>query len=117
MGLERIAAVLQGACHNNYDIDLFQNLLAAAKAAVRKVSDARRSTRRRPPSKVIADHIRACVLGRGRHRPGNEGRAYVLRRICRRAIRHGYKFGRPRPLLLHARRRRRPRNGDALTPK
>ena len=92
MGLERIAAVLQGV-HSNYEIDLFQNLLAAAKAAVESVSETPVDATS-PSLKVIADHIRACafcvadgVL------PGNEGRAYVLRRICRRAIRHGYKLG------------------------
>lgn len=92
MGLERIAAVLQGV-HSNYEIDLFKTLLAAAKEAVESVSD-EKADPDSPSLKVIADHIRACafcvadgVL------PGNEGRAYVLRRICRRAIRHGYKLG------------------------
>lgn len=92
MGLERIATVLQGV-HSNYDIDLFRNLLAAAKKAVDAVSETPADINS-PSLKVIADHIRACafcvadgVL------PGNEGRAYVLRRICRRAIRHGYKLG------------------------
>ncbi len=92
MGLERIAAVLQGV-HSNYDIDLFKNLIAASKAAVESVSS-QPADPNSPSLKVIADHIRACtfcvadgVL------PGNEGRAYVLRRICRRAIRHGYKLG------------------------
>ena len=92
MGLERIATVLQGV-HSNYDIDLFRNLLAAAKKAVDAVSETPADINS-PSLKVIADHIRACafcvadgVL------PGNEGRAYALRRICRRAIRHGYKLG------------------------
>lgn len=92
MGLERIAAVLQGV-HSNYEIDLFKHLLAAAKEAVESVSE-QPADPDSPSLKVIADHIRACafcvadgVL------PGNEGRAYVLRRICRRAIRHGYKLG------------------------
>lgn len=98
MGLERIAAVLQGV-HNNYDIDLFQNLLAAAKAAVEKVSDAPVDATS-PSLKVIADHIRACTFSVADGIvPGNEGRAYVLRRICRRAIRHGYKLGARAPFF------------------
>ena len=92
MGLERIAAVLQGV-HSNYEIDLFKNLLAAAKAAVESVSETP-VDETSPSLKVIADHIRACAfcVADGVV-PGNEGRAYVLRRICRRAIRHGYKLG------------------------
>ncbi|MDO5532034.1 alanine--tRNA ligase [Sutterella sp.] len=92
MGLERIATVLQGV-HSNYDIDLFQNLLAAAKAAVESVSETEADPTS-PSLRVIADHIRACAfcVADGVI-PGNEGRAYVLRRICRRAIRHGYKLG------------------------
>ncbi|MDR0781044.1 MAG: alanine--tRNA ligase, partial [Pseudomonadales bacterium] len=87
MGLERIAAVLQRV-HSNYDIDLFQALI---KAAARET----RSTDLGSPSlKVLADHIRACAfLIADGVIPGNEGRAYVLRRIVRRAIRHGYKLG------------------------
>ncbi len=87
MGLERIAAVLQGV-HNNYEIDLFQNLLKVA-AGLTGSNDLTNSSLR-----VIADHIRSCafmivdgVL------PSNEGRGYVLRRIIRRAIRHGYRLG------------------------
>ncbi|MFK5950469.1 MAG: alanine--tRNA ligase [Methylococcales bacterium] len=87
MGLERIAAVLQGV-HNNYEIDLFQGLLKSA-ARLAGVTDLSNSSLR-----VIADHIRSCafmvvdgVL------PSNEGRGYVLRRIIRRAIRHGYRLG------------------------
>ena len=87
MGLERIAAVLQGV-HNNYEIDLFQNLVKVA-AELTGTSDLSNSSLR-----VIADHIRSCafmvvdgVL------PSNEGRGYVLRRIIRRAIRHGYRLG------------------------
>ncbi|MBY4675673.1 alanine--tRNA ligase [Marinobacterium arenosum] len=87
MGLERIAAVLQNV-HSNYEIDLFQNLLKAAAAAVGTDDLDSKSLR------VIADHIRSCcfliidgVL------PSNEGRGYVLRRIIRRAIRHGNKLG------------------------
>ncbi|MBK7416347.1 MAG: alanine--tRNA ligase [Dechloromonas sp.] len=87
MGLERISAVLQGV-HANYEIDLFQALL---KAAARETSDADLNS---PSLKVLADHIRACsfLLADGVI-PGNEGRGYVLRRIIRRAIRHGYKLG------------------------
>ena len=87
MGLERIAAVLQGV-HANYEIDLFQTLIAAA-ARETKCSDLDS-----PSLKVLADHIRACsfLIADGVI-PGNEGRGYVLRRIIRRAIRHGYKLG------------------------
>ncbi|PKO73970.1 MAG: alanine--tRNA ligase, partial [Betaproteobacteria bacterium HGW-Betaproteobacteria-15] len=87
MGLERIAAVLQGV-HANYEIDLFQNLIKAA-ARETKCSDMDS-----PSLKVLADHIRACsfLIADGVI-PGNEGRGYVLRRIIRRAIRHGYKLG------------------------
>lgn len=98
MGLERIAAVLQGV-HNNYDIDLFKNLLAAAKAAVEAVSEEPVDPSS-PSLKVIADHIRACSFSVADGIvPGNEGRAYVLRRICRRAIRHGYKLGARAPFF------------------
>ncbi|MGN1209889.1 MAG: alanine--tRNA ligase, partial [Duodenibacillus sp.] len=92
MGLERLASVLQGV-PTNYDIDLFQNLMAAAKAAVEAVG-ATNVDPQCPSLKVIADHIRSCsfAIADGVV-PGNEGRAYVLRRICRRAIRHGYKLG------------------------
>ena len=87
MGLERISAVLQGV-HANYEIDLFQALL---KAAARETSAADMDS---PSLKVLADHIRACsfLIADGVI-PGNEGRGYVLRRIIRRAIRHGYKLG------------------------
>ncbi|HNP04486.1 MAG TPA: alanine--tRNA ligase, partial [Rhodocyclaceae bacterium] len=87
MGLERISAVLQGV-HANYEIDLFQTLL---KAAARETSGADMDS---PSLKVLADHVRACafLLADGVI-PGNEGRGYVLRRIIRRAIRHGYKLG------------------------
>ncbi|MBU9279153.1 alanine--tRNA ligase [Burkholderia multivorans] len=88
MGLERLAAVLQHV-HSNYEIDLFQNLIKAA-ARVTEVSDLKNNS-----LKVIADHIRACAfLIVDGVIPGNEGRGYVLRRIVRRAIRHGYKLGR-----------------------
>jgi alanyl-tRNA synthetase len=93
MGLERTAALMQGV-HSNYEIDLFVNLIKAA-AAVTKTTDLSSSSLR-----VIADHIRACsfliidgVL------PSNEGRGYVLRRIIRRAIRHGYKLGQTQPFF------------------
>ncbi len=87
MGLERIAAVMQGV-HSNYDIDLFKNLIRAA-ADLAATSDLASSSLR-----VIADHIRACsFLVVDGVLPSNEGRGYVLRRIIRRAIRHGYKLG------------------------
>ncbi|MBZ0093774.1 MAG: alanine--tRNA ligase [Sulfuricella sp.] len=87
MGLERISAVLQGV-HSNYEIDLFQTLI---KAAARETRCADLDS---PSLKVLADHIRACsfLIADGII-PGNEGRGYVLRRIIRRAIRHGYKLG------------------------
>jgi len=87
MGLERISAVLQHV-HSNYEIDLFQNLVCAA-ARVTKTEDLTNNS-----LKVLADHIRACsfLIADGVI-PGNEGRGYVLRRIIRRAIRHGYKLG------------------------
>ena len=87
MGLERISAVLQGV-HSNYEIDLFQTLI---KAAARETKCADLDS---PSLKVLADHIRACsfLIADGII-PGNEGRGYVLRRIIRRAIRHGYKLG------------------------
>ncbi len=87
MGLERISAVLQGV-HANYEIDLFQALI---KAAARETATADLAS---PSLKVLADHIRACsfLIADGVI-PGNEGRGYVLRRIIRRAIRHGYKLG------------------------
>ncbi|MCC8394897.1 alanine--tRNA ligase [Paraburkholderia sp. MMS20-SJTR3] len=87
MGLERLAAVLQHV-HSNYEIDLFQALIQAA-ARETGVSDLTNNS-----LKVIADHIRACsFLIVDGVIPGNEGRGYVLRRIVRRAIRHGYKLG------------------------
>jgi alanyl-tRNA synthetase len=87
MGLERISAVLQHV-HANYEIDLFQTLINAA-ARETKTTDLDN-----PSLKVLADHIRACsfLIADGVI-PGNEGRGYVLRRIIRRAIRHGYKLG------------------------
>lgn len=92
MGLERISAVLQHV-HSNYEIDLFKNLLAAVKAGV-EAAGATDVDPMSPSLRVIADHIRACTFSVADGIvPGNEGRAYVLRRICRRAIRHGYKLG------------------------
>ena len=87
MGLERISAVLQHV-HANYEIDLFQALI---KAAARETHCADIDS---PSLKVLADHIRACsfLISDGVI-PGNEGRGFVLRRIIRRAIRHGYKLG------------------------
>ncbi|MCT9116326.1 alanine--tRNA ligase [Cupriavidus gilardii] len=93
MGLERIAAVLQHV-HSNYEIDLFQALIRAA-ARETGVDDLANNS-----LKVIADHIRACsFLIVDGVIPGNEGRGYVLRRIVRRAIRHGYKLGRKTPFF------------------
>ena len=107
MGLERLAAVLQHV-HSNYEIDTFANLLEAAKRAVdaagaggsEVAADGSGCDRNSPSLKVIADHIRACtftvvdgVI------PSNAGRGYVLRRITRRAIRHGYKLGARKPFF------------------
>ncbi|MES2718383.1 MAG: alanine--tRNA ligase [Pseudomonadota bacterium] len=99
MGLERLAAVLQHV-HSNYQIDLFVQLLAAARNAVEFAAGGAAVDAESPSLKVIADHIRACtftvvdgVI------PGNEGRGYVLRRIARRAIRHGYKLGARKPFF------------------
>ena len=98
MGLERIAAVLQQV-HSNYEIDLFVNLLKAAKDAV-DAAGGGNCDANSPSLKVIADHIRACsfVVVDGVI-PGNAGRGYVLRRIARRAIRHGYKLGARKPFF------------------
>ncbi|MCU0966341.1 MAG: alanine--tRNA ligase, partial [Burkholderiaceae bacterium] len=107
MGLERLAAVLQHV-HSNYEIDLFVHLLAAAKAAVDGAGAKAASTaaagggcdKDAPSLKVIADHIRACAFTVADGViPGNEGRGYVLRRIARRAIRHGYKLGARKPFF------------------
>ncbi|MBM4218382.1 MAG: alanine--tRNA ligase [Gammaproteobacteria bacterium] len=95
MGLERTAAVMQGV-HSNYDIDLFRKLIRAAVDATRAQDLAS------PSLRVIADHIRACAfLIVDGVIPGNDGRGYVLRRIIRRAIRHGYQLGQNRP-FFHA---------------
>jgi alanyl-tRNA synthetase len=93
MGLERIAAVLQGK-HSNYEIDLFQDLIKAAAGLTKQ------KELKNPSLNVIADHIRACsFLIVDGVIPGNEGRGYVLRRIVRRAIRHGYKLGQKQPFF------------------
>ncbi|HEX3604197.1 MAG TPA: alanine--tRNA ligase, partial [Steroidobacteraceae bacterium] len=93
LGLERVAAVMQGV-DSNYDIDLFTSLIRAA-ADVTGTADLESSSLR-----VIADHIRACTfLIVDGVVPSNEGRGYVLRRIIRRAIRHGYKLGRTQPFF------------------
>ncbi|NOQ69418.1 MAG: alanine--tRNA ligase, partial [Gammaproteobacteria bacterium] len=87
MGLERLAAILQGV-HNNYDIDIFQHLIKAA-ARVTNTGDLKNKSLR-----VIADHIRSCAfLCVDEVLPSNEGRGYVLRRIIRRACRHGHQLG------------------------
>ncbi|MCW8944789.1 MAG: alanine--tRNA ligase [Sedimenticola sp.] len=93
MGLERLAAVLQHV-HSNYEIDLFQNLIKAASAVTGCVNLEEKSLR------VIADHIRSCAfLIVDGVLPSNEGRGYVLRRIIRRAIRHGYMLGKKDPFF------------------
>src|SRR5450755_1376023 len=93
MGLERVAAVMQGV-HSNYDIDLFKSLIRAA-ADITGTEDLESSSLR-----VIADHIRACAfLIVDGVIPSNEGRGYVLRRINRRAIRHGYQLGQTSPFF------------------
>ena len=93
MGLERIAAVLQHV-HSNYEIDLFQNLI---RATARETGCKQLEN---PSLRVIADHIRACsFLIVDGVIPGNEGRGYVLRRIVRRALRHGHKLGQSQPFF------------------
>jgi alanyl-tRNA synthetase len=93
MGLERIAAVMQGV-HSNYDIDLFQHLIVAAAGLVGVKNTSEQAL------KVLADHIRACsfLIADGVV-PSNEGRGYVLRRIMRRAIRYGYQLGQKEPFF------------------
>ena len=92
-GLERLAAVMQGV-HSNYDIDLFRELITAALEAT---GSAERAS---PSLRVIADHIRACsFLIVDGVVPSNEGRGYVLRRIIRRAVRHGYQLGQAQPFF------------------
>jgi alanyl-tRNA synthetase len=91
MGLERVAAVMQGV-NSNYETDLFLNLIKASEDAIQSPGEA--------SHKVIADHIRSVsfLIADG-ITPSNEGRGYVLRRIMRRAIRHGYKLGSKKPFL------------------
>ncbi|MDA7962691.1 MAG: alanine--tRNA ligase, partial [Gammaproteobacteria bacterium] len=103
MGLERIAAIMQGK-QNNYDIDLFCTLIeAAAEICTRQVPKGKRAhifSRDDKSLRVIADHIRsAAFLITDGVVPSNEGRGYVLRRIIRRAVRHGYRLGRHEPFL------------------
>jgi len=99
MGLERISAILQHV-HSNYEIDLFVHLIAAAKTAVDQAGG-NNCDLNSPSLKVIADHVRACsfTIADGVI-PGNAGRGYVLRRITRRAIRHGYKLGARSPFFF-----------------
>ena len=95
MGLERLAAVMQGV-HSNYEIDLFARLIAAAAELTGATDQDSKALR------VIADHIRsAAFLIVDGVTPGNEGRGYVLRRIIRRAIRHGYQLGQQQPFFHH----------------
>jgi alanyl-tRNA synthetase len=91
MGLERVSAVMQGV-NSNYETDLFLNLIKASEKAIKSPGEA--------SHKVIADHIRSVsfLIADG-VMPSNEGRGYVLRRIMRRAIRHGYKLGAKKPFL------------------
>jgi len=91
MGLERVTAVMQGV-NSNYETDLFVKLIQASEAAIKSPGE--------PSHKVIADHIRSVsfLIADG-VMPSNEGRGYVLRRIMRRAIRHGYKLGAKKPFL------------------
>ena len=91
MGLERVAAVMQGV-NSNYETDLFLNLIKASEDTIQSPGE--------PSHKVIADHIRSVsfLIADG-ITPSNEGRGYVLRRIMRRAIRHGYKLGAKKPFL------------------
>ena len=98
MGLERVAAVLQGV-HSNYEIDLFQALIAAAAQATGAEAA---NPDQLPSLRVIADHIRsAAFLVTDGVVPSNEGRGYVLRRIIRRALRHGHKLGCERAFFHH----------------
>lgn len=94
MGLERVAAVLQGV-HDNYDVDLFRDLIAASKRELRAEGDATT-----PSHRVIADHLRSTsfLIADG-VTPSNEGRGYVLRRIMRRAMRHAHLLGAEEPLM------------------
>src|SRR2546428_298678 len=110
MGLERMAAVMQGK-HSNYEIDLFQDLIRAA------ARETHQKDLKIPSLNVIADHIRACsfLIVDGMI-PGNEGRGYVLRRIIRRAIRHGYNLGQTKPFFHRLPRDLPQAMGDAHPP-
>ena len=95
MGLERIAAVMQGV-HDNYDIDLFKTLIAASV----ELTGVKAEGERTPSHRVIADHLRSsCFLIADGVGPSNEGRGYVLRRIMRRAMRHAHLLGAQEPLM------------------
>ncbi len=95
MGLERISAVLQGV-HNNFDIDLFQNLIRASESLTGTKAEGALA----PSHRIIADHLRAsCFLMADGVQPSNEGRGYVLRRIMRRAMRHAHILGARDPLM------------------
>ncbi len=95
MGLERISAVLQGV-HDNYDIDLFKNLIRASEELTKTKAEGDK----RASHRVIADHLRAsCFLMADGVLPSNEGRGYVLRRIMRRAMRHAHLLGAKEPLM------------------
>src|SRR5690606_29937026 len=95
MGLERVAAVLQGV-HDNYDVDLFRALIASSDALVGGAADPASI----PSHRVIADHLRSSsfLIADG-VMPSNEGRGYVLRRIMRRAMRHAHLLGAQDPLM------------------
>ncbi|WP_293678068.1 alanine--tRNA ligase [uncultured Phenylobacterium sp.] len=95
MGLERVAAVLQGV-HDNYDVDLFRNIIAASRNLVGGAGGASNG----PSHRVIADHLRSTsfLIADG-VTPSNEGRGYVLRRIMRRAMRHAHLLGAEEPLM------------------
>ncbi len=95
MGLERLSAVLQGE-HENYDIDLFRNLIRASEELTKTKAEGDK----RASHRVIADHLRAsCFLMADGVLPSNEGRGYVLRRIMRRAMRHAHMLGAKEPLM------------------
>ena len=98
MGIERLAAIMQHV-HSNYEIELFQRLIAAA--ARETMHENAHKDLENPSLRVIADHIRACAfLITDGIIPSNEGRGYVLRRIIRRALRHGYKLGQTKPFFF-----------------
>ena len=116
MGLERVAAVMQGK-HDNYDIDLFQNLIQAirqelVKAGAKESRIEGGAEFLRVAQRVIADHLRSTsFLMADGVLPSNEGRGYVLRRIMRRAMRYAHQIGCVEPLMYHPRSGARSRNG------